>query len=69
MNLCNLVAYRVLVRRSEGKILLGRTGLRWRHNIKLIFKEWNRKMDWNDLVENRGKWWSLVNSELNIRVP
>jgi hypothetical protein len=48
---------------------LGRTGRRWRHNIKLIFKKWNGRMDWIDLAQDKGKWWAVVNSRMNIRLP
>jgi hypothetical protein len=32
-------AYRILVGRSEGKVLLGRPRDRWEDNIKLIFQK------------------------------
>jgi len=41
---------------------LRRTGPRWRHNIKLIFKELKGRMDWIDLAQDIEKWWAVVNS-------
>ena len=35
-------AYRILVRKSEGKRPIGRSGFRWENNIKWNFKKWNR---------------------------
>jgi len=32
-------AYRVLVRKPEGKITLGRTRLRWEDKIKMVLQE------------------------------
>jgi hypothetical protein len=25
--------------------------------------------DWNNLVEDRNKWWDVVNTVMNLRVP
>jgi hypothetical protein len=69
MNLHNLVAYGVSVMRYEGKMPLGKTGRRWMHNIKLIFKEWNEKVDWIDLAQDRRMWWALMNSRMNLPIP
>jgi hypothetical protein len=46
--------YRILVRKSEGKRLLGRPSRRWMDNIKMDLREigWG-DMDWIDLAHNR----------------
>jgi hypothetical protein len=41
-------AYRVLVGKPEGKMLLGRPGRRWKDDIKCIFQNWNAA--WTGLV-------------------
>ena len=35
-------AYRILVRKPEGRRPLGRSRRRWEDNIKKIFQKWNR---------------------------
>jgi hypothetical protein len=47
-------AYRILVRKSEGKRPLGRPRSRWVDNIKMDLKEieWD-SMDWIDLVQDQ----------------
>jgi hypothetical protein len=58
--------YNILVRRPEGKRLLGRPRRRWMHNIKINLREieWG-VVDWTDLAQN----WALVNTVMNLRVP
>jgi hypothetical protein len=41
-------AYKVLVRKPEGKMLLGRPKRRWNDTIKCIFKIWYA--EWTGLV-------------------
>jgi hypothetical protein len=59
-------AYKVLVRKPEGKRLLGRHRYKWGDNIKMDTQEvgW----DWIDLVQDRDRWRALVNVVLNLRV-
>jgi hypothetical protein len=47
-------AYGILVGKTEGKRTLGRSRLRWVHNIKMDLREigWCG-MDWIDLAEDR----------------
>jgi hypothetical protein len=47
-------AYRILVGKPEGKILLGRPKSRWVDNIKMYFREigWGG-IDWINLAKNR----------------
>jgi len=63
-------AYRVLVRRSEGKRPLGRPRSRWKDNIKMALYEvgWG-DMDWMCLAEVRDRWRAIVNAVMNLRVP
>jgi hypothetical protein len=63
-------AYRVLVRRSEGKIQLERPRCRWENNINIYLQEvgWGG-MDWIDLARDRDRWRVLVIAVMNLRVP
>jgi hypothetical protein len=40
--------YRILVRKPEGKRLLGKSRRRWEDNIKIYFQEvgWGHRLDW-----------------------
>jgi hypothetical protein len=63
-------AYRVLVGKPEGKRLFGRSRSRWKDNIKMDLQEVRcGDMDWTDLVQDRDRWWALVNMVMNLRVP
>jgi hypothetical protein len=46
---------RVLVRKPEGKRLLGRPRLRWEDNIKMDFKEIGGVGDWMELAQDRDR--------------
>jgi hypothetical protein len=63
-------AYRILVRKPEGKRPLGRPRRRWANNIKMDLREigWDG-MDWIDLAEDRDQWRALVNTVMNLRGP
>jgi hypothetical protein len=63
-------AYRILVRKSEGKRLLGRRRHRWEDNIKMDLRErgWSG-MDWIDMAQDREQWRALVNTVMNLHVP
>jgi hypothetical protein len=58
------------VGKPEGKRPMGRPRRRWVDNIKINFREieWGG-MDWIDLVQDRDKWRTLVNTDVNLRVP
>jgi hypothetical protein len=62
-------AYRVLVRKPEGKRPLGKPRLRWEDNIKMDFKEEGRG-SWTgfNVAEDTGRWRALVNAVVNLRV-
>jgi hypothetical protein len=58
-------AYRVVVRRPEGKTPLARPRRKW-EDIKMDLQE---GLEWIDLAENRDKWRAVVNAVMNLRVP
>jgi hypothetical protein len=62
-------AYRILVRKPEGKRPLGRQIHRWVDNIKIDIREigWGG-MDWIDLAQDRGQWRALVNTVIKPKV-
>jgi hypothetical protein len=63
-------AYRLLMRKPEGKSPLGRPRRRWVSNIRMDLGEvgWG-DVDWIGLALDRNRWRAVVNSVLNIRVP
>jgi hypothetical protein len=63
-------AYTLLVEKPEGKRPIGRPRRRWVDNIRMDLGEvgWGN-VDWIGLAEDRNRWWALVNSVLNLRVP
>jgi hypothetical protein len=62
-------AYRVLVRKPDGKREVRRSKSRWENNIMLDLQElgWG-VMKWIELAKDRDKWWALVNAVMNLRV-
>jgi hypothetical protein len=63
-------AYRLLMRKPEGKRSLGRPRRRWVDNIRMDLGGvgWG-DVDWIGLAKDRNRWRALVNSVLNLRVP
>jgi hypothetical protein len=63
-------AYRLLVRKPEGKRPLGRPRRRWIDNIKMYLLELGLiVVDWIGLAQDRYRWRALVNSVMNLQVP
>jgi len=62
--------YRFRVLKPEGKNQLGRPRHRWEDNIKMDLQEVGGSCgDWMELAQNRNRWWALVSTVMNIRVP
>jgi hypothetical protein len=62
--------YRVLVGKPEGKRPPRRPRRRWVDNIKMDLQEVGcGSVDWIELAQDRDRWWALVNSVMNHRVP
>jgi hypothetical protein len=62
-------AYKMLVRKSEGKIPLWIPGHRWEDNIRMNLGEtvWE-SADWMNLSQDRVQWQALVNMVMNLWV-
>jgi hypothetical protein len=58
------------VGKPEGKRPLGRPRRRWEDNIKMDFqKVGGGREDWMELAQIRDRWWALVGTMRNFRVP
>jgi hypothetical protein len=63
-------AYNILVGRPEGRIPLGRPRRGWEDNIKMDLREIGfGDVDWIHWAQDRDRWWALVNTVMNLRVP
>ena len=61
---------RVLVGKPEGKRPLGRRRRRWEDNIMMDLQEVGGGYgDWMELAQDRDRWWALVSTVMNFRVP
>jgi hypothetical protein len=62
--------YRVLVGKPEGERPLARPWRRWEDNIKMDLQEVEGgRGDWMELAQDRDRWWALVGTVRNFRVP
>jgi hypothetical protein len=62
--------YRVLVGKPEGKRPLGRQRRRWEDGVVMDRREisWRGEgVGWIQLAQDRGRWWVLVNTVMNLR--
>ena len=62
--------HKVLVGKPEGKRALRRPRRRWKDNITMDLQEvgWGCG-DWMELAQDRDRWWALVSTVMNFRVP
>jgi hypothetical protein len=61
--------YGVLVGNPEGKRPLGRQRRRWKYGISMdLRKSGSGRVEWIHLAQDMGRWQSLVNTEMNLRV-
>ena len=64
------VVHKVLVGKPEGKRPLVRPRRRWEDNIKMVLQDVGRGCgDWIELAQDRDRWWALVSTVMNFRVP
>jgi hypothetical protein len=62
-------AYNILAGRPEGKRQLGRPRHRW-EDIKMDLREIGfGDADWIHLAQDRDRWWTVVNTVMNLWVP
>ena len=62
--------HKVLVVKPEGKGPLGKPRRRWEDNIKVDLQEVGRGCgDSMELAQDRDRWWALVSTVMNFRVP
>ena len=55
--------------KHEGKRPLGRPRRRWEDNVKMDLQEVGGAGDWMELAQDRDRWWALVGTVRNFRVP
>jgi hypothetical protein len=63
-------AYKILVRKPEGKRPLGRPRCRWKNNIRTDLRVIGQEvLDCIHQVQDRDQWQALVNIVMNHQVP
>jgi hypothetical protein len=62
--------YKALVGKPEGRRPLGRLRHRWEDWMRMDLKEvgLGGGMEWIQLVQDRDRWWALVNTAVNLCV-
>jgi len=63
-------AYKILVRKPEGKRLLRRPRHRWEDNIRTDLKEIGCEgVDWLHVAQDRDQWQAVVNRVMKLWIP
>jgi len=58
------------VGKPEGRRPLGKTGHKWKDNIKMDLQEvGSGGMEWIELAQDRDRWRALENAVMNLGVP
>jgi hypothetical protein len=61
--------YNVLVGKTEGKRPIGRPRRRWQDGIKMDLSEPGQEdVEWFPLIQDKDRWWAVVNAVMNLRV-
>jgi hypothetical protein len=62
--------HRLLVGKPEGKRPMGRPRHRWEEKIKRDLQEVGGGCgNWIELAQDRNRWWALVSTVKNLRIP
>jgi hypothetical protein len=61
--------YKILVRKPEGKRLLGRLDVHGRIILKWVLWRYGGRMYWIHLAQGRDRWQTVVNTVMNLLVP
>jgi hypothetical protein len=63
-------AYNIFVGKPEVEKPLRRPRRKWEDDIKMDLRDIVfGDVDWIRLVQDRDRWWALVNTVMNLRVP
>jgi hypothetical protein len=57
------------VYRPEGRKRFGNPTRRWKNNIKMNIQAVEGGMTWIYLVQDKDRWWALVNAVINLQIP
>jgi hypothetical protein len=62
--------YKILVAKSEGKRLLGRSRSKWEGNIRMDLGEIRSEgVEWIHVAQDRHQWRAVLNTVMKLRVP
>jgi hypothetical protein len=62
-------AYRILVKKLEGRRPLGKHKRIWEDTIKMTREEMGRRgRDWIDLAQDKDTWRAVVNAVMSFRI-